>query len=92
MQDRLRALLPLSAAINLHYGAVKGDFLGTPFDAEHPPEWMPCKEEACSEMLLNMYADAELVPVFGDDHSFHHHCSELTAAVRPFLLRLLAEE
>lgn len=38
MPDRIRALIPLSPAVNIAYGARTGNFLGVSFDTEHIPD------------------------------------------------------
>lgn len=37
-REVLKAVIPLSPAVNIHYGARKGSFLGTSFDPDHIPD------------------------------------------------------
>ncbi len=36
--DKLKAVMPLSPAMSIHYGALKGEVLGEPFDPDHIPD------------------------------------------------------
>lgn len=61
MEDRIRALIPLSPAVNIAYGARKGDFLGYSFDPQQIPESVPVWGDRV--LKSNYLRAAKMLPV-----------------------------
>lgn len=59
MYDRVKAAMPMSPAINIWDGAVRGEYFGQKLDPDHLPENLPC----VAELNGNYLRAAALLPV-----------------------------